>query len=132
VEKTMSNIKFTAALSVIGMLDKHVTLVFCDPKHTAKIYPVSTMGLCNIVGVEYWENVNKTVLIIDSDFVMQRHLKYIDAGFSYDDYDFRPHIAWCKGDKVQFTKYLINDSLLLGDESFRFLDVDYLSKGKKV
>jgi len=109
--------KITAALEVLGT-EWHVTLCFCDAEKLGKFRTSSKEKAGIVVGVEYWERVDLTVLIIRSSFANERHGYYKSLGYTYA-YDFIPHATVGKGDLVnQYLSY-IGRKIVLGNEYAR-------------
>lgn len=115
--------KFTSALSVIStdadLFGKHLTLSFCDAVKSGKFQTSIMEGPARIIDVQYWERVNLTVLILDSDFARARHEYYQSLGYTYD-LEWIPHITYGKGNLVDNIKdSYLDRNLILGREYAR-------------
>lgn len=109
--------KFTSALMVEGN-DWHVTLCFCDAVKGGKFKTSAGRGRGTIVGVEYWQKPDVTVLIIDSEYIEDRHKYYKSLGYSYD-HEFIPHATISKGDTVNEHSHFKGEFIIIGDEYAR-------------
>jgi len=114
----MSVVKFTAALNVIGT-PWHVTLVFCDAKHAGKVSTTAELDSGVITDVVYWPESNVTVALIDSVLIKTRHQYYVDKGYSYDGYDYKPHATLSRGNTTILNSGLIGCTVILGEEYVR-------------
>jgi hypothetical protein len=111
--------KFTSALSIKEYLDLHVTLCFCTPVKSKKIMTSNEEKKGLIVDVQYWSEINITVAIIESDFVVERHQYYKDNGYDYEGFDFKPHATLGKGDLRKENIELVGKKITLCDEYIR-------------
>ncbi len=113
--------KFTAALNVIGLSqeDAHITLCFCDAEKAGKFRTSDQEGIATVRAIEYWENINATVLIVDCPLAQKRHEYYQSLGYRYDGFTFNPHITVGEGDLTQDCQHLIGKILNVGEEYAR-------------
>lgn len=109
--------KITTALEILGT-DWHVTLCFCDAKKLGKFRTSNKAKAGVVTGVEYWEMVDLTVLVIKSSFANERHDYYKFLGYTYD-YEFIPHATVGKGDLVKEYSRYIGREIVLGNEYAR-------------
>lgn len=109
--------KITGALEILGT-DWHVTLFFCDAVKLGKLKTSNRESRCTVIDVQYWEHVNLTVLILESDLINERRNYYKDLGYSYD-YEFIPHATVGRGNLVDEYRGKIDKSYLVGNEYVR-------------
>ena len=111
----MSN--FTAALEVIGT-PYHVTLCFCPTVKAGKFRTTNCTDKAKILSVQYWERVNLTVMVLESDLINARHEYYKKLGYTYA-YEFIPHATIGSGDLVSENTSIIGSTLEVGNEYAR-------------
>lgn len=109
--------KFTAALGIDGT-DLHVTVCFCDAVKAGKFRTSTHAGSGTIVKVEYWEQCDLTVAIVDSNFAFDRHEYYKLIGYGYD-HEFIPHATLGSGNLVSEYSGMIGREIVLSGESAR-------------
>ena len=111
----MSN--FTSALKLEN--DLHITLCFCPAENKkGKVSTWSGISTALVVSVEYWENVDVTVLIMQSDLAHERHEYYKENGYTYG-YEFKPHATVSKGDTKKEHQHLIGSEIKIIGEYVR-------------
>lgn len=110
----------TTALNVLGT-DHHITLSFMELKDSSKLPKVRTTNetsLCKVVSVEYWEEPNITVAVVESEFVRERHEYYTENGYTYN-HEFIPHFTLGSGDLIGQFGFIRDKEFAVGEEYFR-------------
>lgn len=108
--------KFTAALELEN--NWHITLCFCDAnKRLGKVKTWHDSSSVAVIDVQYWSNVDLTVLLVAYDgIVSERHEYYLSNGYTYEKYNYKPHITVAKGDKVsKFQNYIGKNLNVIGE-----------------
>lgn len=109
----------------------HITLSFFEPHETKKldindlvnkIRPYQDQQIATVSKVEYWEKVNLTVLIVESDFLHSLHNDMKNAGFNYENHQFIPHITVGAGNQTDQYLELIGGDVELSHIYIRMKD----------
>lgn len=106
--------------------DFHVTLVFMKPQETSKLFfnlvDIMVQGqFADIVRIEYWEEANVTVAILDAEFLKDAHQTLVNKGFTYD-HEFIPHITLENGNHVEYYESLIEERVYFGYSYLKIKD----------
>lgn len=88
----------------------HITLAFCEPKETDKLFPGQIFSVDNIPSgtiseIKYWPHNNLSVIMINSPELIEAQNKLSAIGFTYNQYDFIPHITIGPGDMTKSKQY---------------------------
>ena len=113
----MVGTNFTAALELTNGL--HITLCFCPATgKKGKIETWSGESTAKVVGVEYWEVPDITVLIMNCDLALERHDYYKSNGYEYD-LEFKPHSTVGRGNVVKEFEGMIGAKTVVCGEYIR-------------
>lgn len=103
----------------------HVTLSFGDVKdisvsadQLAGPLPASSI----VTSIEHFAGPDLTVAILDPQDWAEVREVYNRVGLDYKDYDFKPHITICKGNKVDKYKDLVGRLFIVLDVIFKIKD----------
>lgn len=104
--------------------NKHVTFAFMPAEQTGYLYIESMARLlpCNtfVRDIVHFPGADVTVAIVMTALEMLViKARLHDAGWTYDDYEWRPHITLCKGNTPEEYAHLIGCEVTLTDLSIR-------------
>lgn len=110
-----------------SLLSGHITLSFLEMTETDKLFPgqifPSDKKLSGFVsGIEYWKHKNLTVLLVESPDLHIAQKQLSEVGFTYNQYDFLPHITIGAGDLTEQYSSMIGESVSFSDFYIRIKD----------
>lgn len=111
--RTMSDIE--------ALDDKHLTICYMTVSETSKLNVneiIPSQVSAKVTDIVYWERVNLTVALIDSEESKSAYQMLTNNGFTYD-LDFIPHVTIGKGDKTEENINLIGKEIMIGNPYIR-------------
>lgn len=94
----------------------HVTMSFQDAGPTGYITADQLTGPLpssfTVISVEYWEEPDITVAVLDPMQFKEARECYDRMGLTYLDYPFRPHATLCKGNHIDGLQQLVGKSFM--------------------
>lgn len=105
---------------------KHITVAFCDPLESDKLFCLQAVEALPIVAVvqsvEFWPQANITVARFVGETFEDVKGVFENAGFTYNDHAFKPHVTLCEGDKVEEHSHLVGQCVSPIDTYIRIKD----------
>lgn len=101
--------------------DKHLTICYMPASETSKLNFNEIMPShvsAKVTDVLYWERVNLTVALIDSEESRRAYQVLNRSGFTYD-FEFIPHVTICQGDKTSEYRGIIGEEIIIGNPYIR-------------
>lgn len=123
-------IKMYAALKVDAIHDalheKHITLAFSDIIETDKLSTLQLVEsiplMAHVTDVVYWPIPGITVALFKEETFEDVKGILENAGFTYSDNDYMPHITICEGDYAESHRVLVGKSVMPTDVYIRLKD----------
>lgn len=108
-------------------VEGHVTLAFMDIKETKALnfFYSNPDELHNlpVISVEYWKDSDVTVATLKFNRALEVVKEEIEtSGFTYNDYEFIPHVTLSRGNKTEEYKYLLEEKICLHHTYLRIKD----------
>lgn len=105
---------------------KHITVAFSDVLPTDKLHCLQAIESLPIVAVvmavEYWERADITVARFVAETFEDVKGVFENAGFTYNDHEFKPHVTLDKGNKVSEYEHLVGQCVSPIDTYIRIKD----------
>lgn len=118
-------LKFYAGLSVYyeDNPNAHITTAFSPIVGNPNTGTSPVSSDATIIGLDYWENADVTVALVDCHLAVKYHNKYRKQGFTWDFTDYKPHVTLSKGNRVGEFQHLLGTILPVYQE-YRRIVVD--------
>lgn len=106
----------------------HTTLAFLTPKETEKISALDLLlpeddSVGVVKEIVYWEKADLTVMLVDCpSSLLKLQKKLSNKGFSYEEFEFIPHITIGKGNQIEKFKHFKGNTIEFYDVYFRMKD----------
>lgn len=105
---------------------KYMTVAFCDPLESDILFCLQAVESLPIVAVvqsvEYWPQADITVARFIGETFEDVKDVFTNAGFTYNDHEFKPQVTLCSGDKVEEYSHLVGQCVSPVDTYIRIKD----------
>lgn len=107
-----------SGLEVLGT-EWHITTMYAPLKPTGRITTDSSVHTAKIIDVVYWEHVDLTVALVESEFATSCYNKWVERGFDMEFDSYVPHITVGKGDQTETFHWMKGSNYQIGREYVR-------------